>query len=244
MHFKSIVLSSLAVASQALKDAEIFDHLRTLCELPVQEGYEEAHAEACDKELSVHEAIEVLTPRAVVNGYELEKTNVTAKEDIINAGKQIWGFIEKNEPVVDYKSDWASAVPSNCIDWTCLGSWKDQKSKEFEFKWKVGFRTVSQMTYKFSWNYEGTESPPRGLYVENAGTQLIEIQGDVGQEVSSWVEARNPINYGTPEEPMGGIDIQVFFKSASPFSDSVISCTNTLMGDGNSKLGVCTQTLD
>jgi len=225
----------------------VFEQLEEHCDREVPDGMEDMYTKMCKSEVSEATAIQFLTPKGYIE-YDgdimpiQKKRNVTGVGTIIAIGKEIWDIVSNNKPCVDYESDWAGAVPQEYEDdWTKLTGWEDKLSKKYAFSWKVGFDTVSKLEWKFAWKSEGKDSNGKGQYVLNAGTQLIEVYARIGQQVESHVESRNPVNYGTSEDPMGGIDIQIFFRSKSKFSDATISCTATLRGDSDYELGVCEQ---
>lgn len=163
-------------------------------------------------------------------------------DKIIAVGKQVWDLIKENKPVVDYKNDWAGAVPSEYKDaWLNMQGWQTRESEEFRFHWTIMYITVSEIKWKFNWKWNGSGEDEKGQYIVDAGSVLISSFATVDETISSWVETRGPYNFGSISDPVAGIDVQVFFRSTSSFADSVISCVMTLKGDGGSTLGACAQ---
>jgi len=160
--------------------------------------------------------------------------------EIIQIGEMLWQLVKANEAVVDYSQDWAGAVPADYdSNWISLGGWVDVASEEFRFHYKVGGDTVSELKWKYYWSAEG-HNVDGGHYVQNAGAHIERLYARVGQEIEAKVTAVQPINYGTPEDPIGGIDITVTFTSAGSFGSETLSCTATLRGDKEMVVKDCT----
>jgi hypothetical protein len=159
---------------------------------------------------------------------------------IVAIGKAAWNLVKDNKPVVDYNSDWAGAVPQEYYeDWTSLEGWKDKESDEFRFHYKVAGDTVSELKWKFVWSYGGHDKDGRGAYVLNAGAHLDNAYARAGQWIEADVKVHDPVNYGDTEQPIGGVDIEVKFKSTSNFNSATTTCTFTCKGDGSSKVQSC-----
>mmetsp|Transcript_158384 Transcript_158384/g.384652 ORF Transcript_158384/g.384652 Transcript_158384/m.384652 type:complete len:235 (-) Transcript_158384:274-978(-) len=169
--------------------------------------------------------------------------NVEFPGILVQIGKTAWGIIQSNKQVVDYKVDWSGAIPKGYEDdWIGLAGWKDVKSEVFEFKYKIGGSTVSQFKWRFAWSAEGYTmegGEKKGQYIQNAGARIEKLYAKVGQTVNANVLARSPVNYGTQEQPIGGIDVEVQFGSANNFNENVITCTVTLRGDSQYKVQNC-----
>ena len=162
---------------------------------------------------------------------------------LVQIGKTAWNIIQSNKQVVDYKVDWSGAIPYGYEnDWIGLAGWKDVKSETFEFKYKIAGDTVSQFKWRFAWSAEGYTmegGQKKGQYVQNAGARIEKLYAKVGQTVNANVLARSPINYGTVEQPIGGIDVEVQFGSANNFNENILTCTVTLRGDSQYKVQDC-----
>jgi len=162
---------------------------------------------------------------------------------LVNIGKTAWNIIQSNKAVVNYETDWAGAIPAGYEDdWIGLAGWEDVKSEEFRFHYKIAGDTVSELKGRFRWSAEGytvENGEHKGHYVQNAGFAIERLYAKVGQTVNANVNARSPINYGTVEQPIGGIDIEVLFGSANNFNEEVTTCTVTLRGDKQYEVKDC-----
>jgi hypothetical protein len=159
---------------------------------------------------------------------------------IVQIGEKAWQLVKNNEAVVDYSEDWAGAVPQEYEDdWTSLYGWEDMKSEEFRFHYKVGGDTVSELKWKYTWSAKGKDSNGVGQYIMNGGCTIEKLYARVGQTLNSQVSSRSPLNYGTPDNPIAGIDIELSFTSASAFNSETTTCTVTIRGDKDYKIKEC-----
>jgi len=159
---------------------------------------------------------------------------------IVQIGQKVWQLVKNNKAVVNYEQDWTGAVPKEYEeDWTQLAGWKDMKSEQFRFHYKVGSDTVSELKWKYAWSSQGHDADGKGHYVMNAGARIDKLYARVGQELQASVTSLAPINYGTIEDPIGGIDIQVSFTSASAFNSATTTCTVTVRGDERYEVKDC-----
>jgi len=159
---------------------------------------------------------------------------------IIAIGEKAWELVKNNKAVVDYSQDWAGAVPQEYEDdWTSLYGWENVKSEEFRFHYKVGGDTVSELKWKYSWDAMGKSADGKGAYVMNGGCLIEKLYARTGQTLTSDVVALSPLNYGTPEDPIGGINIQLSFTSASAFNSATTTCMVTIRGDKNYNIIEC-----
>jgi len=159
---------------------------------------------------------------------------------IVAIGEKAWDLVKNNKAVVDYSEDWAGAVPQDYVDdWASLYGWEDQKSEEFRFHYKVGGDTVSELKWKYTWSAKGRDSNDVGEYIMNGGCTIEKLYARAGQTLNSKVSSRSPLNYGTPDQPIAGIDIELSFTSASAFNSETTTCTVTIRGDAKYKLKEC-----
>lgn len=159
---------------------------------------------------------------------------------IVEIGKKAWDLVKNNEAVVDYDQDWCGAVPEiYAEDWSSLAGWKDVHSEEFRFHYKIAGDTVSELKWKYAWSAEGHDAEGVGRYVMNAGVHIDRLYARAGQSLKASVTSLAPLNYGTVEDPMAGINIQVSFTSASAFNSATTTCTVTVRGDEKYEVRDC-----
>ena len=73
----------------------------------------------------------------------------------------------------------------------------------------------------------------------NAGVHIDKLYARAGQNLKASVLSLAPLNYGTVEDPLAGIDIQVSFTSASAFNSATTTCTVTVRGDEKYEVKDC-----
>jgi hypothetical protein len=148
--------------------------------------------------------------------------------------------VKDNKAVVDYTTDWAGAVPAEYADdWTSIYGWDDTHSDEYRFHYKIAGDTVSELKWRYTWSKDGKASDGTGHYVMNGGATIEKLYAKTGQTLTASVSAKSPLNYGTPDDPIAGIDIMVQFTSASAFNSATTTCTVTIRGDGDMKEKEC-----
>lgn len=161
-----------------------------------------------------------------------DEKSVTGPGAIIQIGKKAWDFVKNNKAVVDYDDDWAGAVPQTYQDdWRNLQGWKDVKSDTYRFHYKIAGDTVSELKWRYAWSAEGRDANGIGRYVINGGARIEKLYAKVGQTLTAKVSSNEPVNMGTVEDPIGAIDIEVSFTSASVWNSATTTCTVKIMGN-------------
>lgn len=156
-------------------------------------------------------------------------------------GKALWNIVEDNQPVVNYTSDWAGAVPQGINDWTQLSGWKDYISKDYSFVFKnaVGM-TLSSFSWVFKFNYAG-QYQGEGQYVQGLGASINKVYAYLSEKVNVDCKAFNPLNYGSTPGPISGMDYQVTMTSHGYFEKTQVGCHIIAKGDGTFKVVTCDQ---
>jgi len=154
---------------------------------------------------------------------------------------QIWELISDNTPTVDYKTDWAGAVPENISDWTLLTEWKTWKSKMYTFKFKnfVGMK-LSEFQWKYTCQFEGKYNG-KGKYLTLCGASVNTIYAYLSEHVDVSAKGSHPFNYGTADNPIGGLNMQVIMSSHGYFKKTTVGCQITMKGDSTYTVVQCDQ---
>jgi hypothetical protein len=161
-------------------------------------------------------------------------------EEVVQIGKAIYDAIKDNQPVIDVTTDWAGAVPKGVDDWTVLEHWQDPvQSQTFyvEFKNFVG-KKLTRFEWQFAWKFGGDYNGT-GQYVTQAGIQVKDSYAYLSEHLDVEVHSLEPVNYGSADSPVGGLDVQVSVSSHGMFEKTTKTCTMTVKGDGTSQLGAC-----
>jgi len=165
-----------------------------------------------------------------------EVKNVTGDIDpskIWQIGKDIWDVVASNSPVVNYDTDWAGAVPAGLTNWTELEQFKDQTTDSLFFEFQnIAGMILTRFDWKWSWKYGGKYNGI-GNYITNAGPAVGTVYAYLTEHVNVTSQALSPVNYGTKQDPIAGIDIKVSMTSWGYFETTTVGCHYTLKGNGD-----------
>jgi len=176
----------------------------------------------------------VYTPRNVTSG----KDEIDI-DKIIAIGKAIWQVIKEGEPVVDYKNDWAGAVPKG-VDWMDLEGFKDAKWGPFGWTFKnvYGMTTV-EFLWKFAWTCKGSYQG-HGQFLVNVGTAIEKIYAAWGFTVNVQATVdQTPTNYGTKVDPIAGLNIEVTMDVKTVLQSQTARCRVNVRGDCTGQKVAC-----
>merc|ERR1711998_59761 len=101
----------------------------------------------------------------------------------------------------------------------------------------VGMK-LTRFEWRFAWKHGGSYQGT-GQYVTQAGIQVEDAYAYLSEHLDVEVQSLKPVNYGTSQSPVGGLDVTVSVTSNGLFAKTTKSCTMTLKGDGSSTLGTC-----
>ena len=150
---------------------------------------------------------------------------------IIEIGKTVWEIIKEGKPVVDYKTDWAGAVPKG-VSWTQLEHFRDYKWGVFgwTFKNAFGAETV-RFRWNFVWSCKGSYNG-HGSFLMHVGAAVTEIYAAWGFTVNVVCTVdSNPVNYGTKVDPIAGLQVEVTLDVRSVLQSFTERCRVNLRGD-------------
>eukprot|EP00451_Oxyrrhis_marina_P005868 CAMPEP_0204304624 /NCGR_PEP_ID=MMETSP0468-20130131/84508_1 /ASSEMBLY_ACC=CAM_ASM_000383 /TAXON_ID=2969 /ORGANISM="Oxyrrhis marina" /LENGTH=464 /DNA_ID=CAMNT_0051283949 /DNA_START=65 /DNA_END=1460 /DNA_ORIENTATION=- len=159
---------------------------------------------------------------------------------VVEIGKEIYQAIEDNQPTLNTTIDWAGAVPKGVTEWTQLENWQGPAQSDsyyVEFKNGLG-KKLTKFAWQFVWKYGGDMNGV-GKYVTQAGIDIDTSYAYLSEHLDVEVKSLKPVNYGTSDAPVGGVDIQVSVSSHGLFEKTTKVCTMTVKGDGTSALGTC-----
>lgn len=161
---------------------------------------------------------------------------------ISEIGKEVYQAVQDNQPTIDLSTDWAGAVPAGIDDWTSMKGWQGPSSSVpfyLEFKNGLGAK-LTRFDWTFAWKWGGSYNGT-GQYVTQAGINIIGVYAYLTEHIDVKVTSQKPLNYGSAEAPIGGLDITVSITSHGLFEKTTKACTMTVRGDGTFLLGACAQ---
>jgi hypothetical protein len=153
---------------------------------------------------------------------------------IINIGQKIWDIIVANKPVVDVKTQYASAVPSGLTNWLSLSGWKVPEATTYVFSAKNAYGvTVVNVRYVVVRTYGGSYLG-KGKYL--TGVTISPLQVDVvwGYKFSLSMEVPDSavVNAGTAADPVAGMDANIKWNIQTPIKESQGQGMYYVQGDG------------
>eukprot|EP01006_Ploeotia_vitrea_P024988 TRINITY_DN57787_c0_g1_i1.p1 TRINITY_DN57787_c0_g1~~TRINITY_DN57787_c0_g1_i1.p1 ORF type:complete len:239 (+),score=27.98 TRINITY_DN57787_c0_g1_i1:72-788(+) len=169
-------------------------------------------------------------------------TGVPIPSIIWQIGKAFWNIIRDNRPSTNITDDWAGAVPNGIKDWRNLYGWKNYRSRGFILKWHEIFGTPAEYHYIYQMKYDGKYRGV-GAYITELTSVTQSVNAKLGEHAFVTAKADNPVNYGTPKHPIGGLDMTVTLRADGPFGSKQIACTYTFMGNGTTQKDACAAVL-
>lgn len=150
----------------------------------------------------------------------------------VTLGEKLWELIVANKPVVNVSSQRISVLPANQQDWRQMEQWQVPASKTYVFEAKNGFgMTVIKHAYTLTFNYGG-KFQGKGSYLANATIIPSEIDVLWGYTLNSKVIVAEPVNLGTLENQIPGVELQIKWSIDTVVKHSEQSSSYFVRGDG------------
>jgi hypothetical protein len=157
-------------------------------------------------------------------------------ERILNLGQSLWKIIVDNKPVVDVRTQYASALPEGVRGWSSMSGWRPPEGKTYELTAKNAYgMTVVRVRYQVlrSWggSYEG-----KGKYLTGVTVDPRDIEVAWGYRVT--LEAAAPqetvINVAPHgQEPVAGLTANLSWIIQTPIKDVRGKASYYMQGDGH-----------
>ncbi|HVA67633.1 MAG TPA: hypothetical protein VNK24_12055 [Elusimicrobiota bacterium] len=154
--------------------------------------------------------------------------------DIINLGLKIWDIIQKNKPVVDITTQYASALPKNLSQWTDLAEWHAPSGDVYRLTAKNLYGTrVVDVTYEVLRSYGGSDNGV-GRYLTEVTVEPLKVNVDWGYKLSLAVNIPDSgiINVGTAQNPVAGMTLETSWRIDTALKTSAGRAVYYLQGDG------------
>lgn len=143
---------------------------------------------------------------------------------IVLAGAKVWNVIVKGRPSADLASAYASAIPGFAFNWNDMAGWK-KVTRRYRFRlgnWLQG-DDAADITYEVSFFYgtlatPGTKPERKGHYIANFVIKPEVINLKWGWKVSLTAAMSDPMNVGTPEEPVAMLNADLKWQYTKPLS--------------------------
>ena len=159
---------------------------------------------------------------------------------LVNIGAFAWKVIADGKPTTAASYSFASAMPPGMYNnWSSVAGWKGPR--EYLYTYTITNLMgvdVIKAKYKISYYYGGTEgadSKVKGRYLTNFTIKPVEVKVLWGWNFDLDVKISNPMNTGTPENPVGFLQADLNWKVSTPFKAESGIWSYTADGLGNFK---------
>jgi hypothetical protein len=155
-------------------------------------------------------------------------------DDIVNVGLKVWKIIVDNKPVVDVKTQYATALPKGSKGWTDIEGWHVPVGSIYELTAKNGYgiKTIKvryQVLRTYGGSYEG-----KGKYLTAVTVEplLVEVGWAYHFSMEASVPDTSIVNVGTSADPVAGMMAALGWRISTPVKDSSGQSLYFLQGDG------------
>lgn len=151
---------------------------------------------------------------------------------IINIAKEIWAFIEKNQPVTDITTSYGTAVPAGITHWSQLTGWKEPEGTVYGFNAKNGYgMEVVNVRYQVLRTWGGSYNG-KGKYLTNVTVKPLRATVAWGYRLNMNVEIPSVTNEGTAEAPLAAMLMNVGWSIKTIIKNDTGTSVYSLKGDG------------
>lgn len=181
----------------------------------------------------------------------LEKGNQTIKsaqnvgevlmmtKELIALGKQLYGFIKENQPVVNIESTPISVLPRDVkgapVQSFALSNWNAPKTKKFrvEFKNYLGMTPVT-FDYVSIYSYGGKFNG-KGFYITGAQIKPVNVEVSWGYQLDATFSVQSITNMGSSEDPVAAAVLNIDYKVKTLMKSSSYSRAFFINGLGHTQ---------
>ncbi|MEW5907491.1 MAG: hypothetical protein AB1734_12050 [Elusimicrobiota bacterium] len=163
---------------------------------------------------------------------ERKAAPVAAAGAIINGGAQAWNIVNGGQASSHLSHTYASALPG-WGNWHNITGWRGPKKVVYELKSKNLYgMTVLDVQYEVSFFYGGHDQNNRGKYITNFTAKATRFSIKWGFKYYMDIRISDPMNVGTPEDPLAYMQADVNWSFSSPIKTTRGFQTYAVRGDG------------
>lgn len=154
--------------------------------------------------------------------------------DIVNTGEKIWKIVVDNKPVVDVKTQYATALPKGSRGWADIGGWQPPAGQIYELTAKNAFgMKMIDVRYQVLRTYGGSYQG-KGKYLTAVTVEplLVEVGWGYRFSMAASVAASSIVNVGTASDPVAAMTAALSWRISTPIKDSQGQSLYFLQGDG------------
>ncbi|MBX3019060.1 MAG: hypothetical protein KF767_14325 [Bdellovibrionaceae bacterium] len=164
----------------------------------------------------------------------LDATDVIV-DKVINIGKKIWEIVQAGKPVLNIKTDVATALPQGARCWLDLQTWQMPESKIYSVAFKNGFgMEVVKFNYRVLW-LPGGSVDGVGKFIGYAAMIPNDVSVSWGFGLNAQASVPTVFNMGTRAEPIGGMQLSMIYRIETPIQTTEQSQAYFVSGNGEYK---------
>ncbi|HEX4048052.1 MAG TPA: hypothetical protein VH309_09475, partial [Elusimicrobiota bacterium] len=155
-------------------------------------------------------------------------------DQIINIGQKLWTIVADNKPVVDVKTQYATALPKGVTGWQDISGWRPPEGTIYELTAKnaYGMKMINlryQVLRTYGGSYDG-----KGKYLTAVTVEplLVEVGWGYHFSMSASVPDTSIVNVGTSQDPVAGMMATLNWHISTVIKDSQGQGEYFLQGDG------------
>ena len=155
-------------------------------------------------------------------------------DQIINIGQKIWKIIADNKPVVDVKTQYATALPKGSTGWQDIGGWHPPVGTIYELSAKNAYgMQMIHLRYQVLRTYGGSYQG-KGKYLTAVTVEplLVEVVWGYHLSMDASVPDSSIVNVGTSQDPVAGMMATLNWHISTVIKDSQGQGLYFLQGDG------------
>lgn len=156
-------------------------------------------------------------------------------DKVINIGKKIWEIVAAGKPVLNIKTDVATALPQGARCWLDLQTWSIPESKVYSVAFKNGFgMEVVKFNYRVLW-LPGGSVDGVGKFIGYAALIPNDVNVSWGFSLNAQASVPTVFNMGTRSEPVGGMQMSMIYRIETPIQTTEQSQAYFVSGKGDYK---------
>jgi hypothetical protein len=130
-------------------------------------------------------------------------------DKVVNLGKKVWDLIEQGKPVVNIKTDSATALPLGARNLNDLSGWQAPKYKVYSVSYRNGYGIeVVKFTYRVMFIAGGSVNG-RGQYVGYAAAEPLDVDVLWGFHFNVQASVPNVYFMGNKDNPVAVMNLSI-----------------------------------
>lgn len=176
----------------------------------------------------------VIKPRELPTPPPYDPEDPTVVLDrIINIGRKIWTIIDENKPVVDIRTQYATAVPEGITHWAQLTGWDPPAGNVYGFVAKNAYGSkMVEVRYQVLRTVGGAYKG-KGQFLTGVTIEPLTVTVGWGYRFTMTCEVPSVTNADkTGENPTAGMMVTVKWRIQTPLKDAQGTGVYYVRGDG------------